>query len=209
MKLILSALLFSSAVFAQGPSEGYTRLMQGNARYVKGNLLHPDRDKERRTQTAISQKPFATILGCSDSRVAPEILFDQGIGDLFVVRVAGNVIGPIELASIEYSVIYLGASVLMVLGHEKCGAVDAVLQGITKDIEPIATLIQPAITQAKTEQGSTLENAIQDNVKNVVKQLEANPVLADLIKKKKFAVVGGYYDLVSGKVKVLTPAPSS
>lgn len=213
MKLIFSTLLFSSILFAQdkgsvSPSEGFTRLMEGNGRFVKGNLEHPDRDKERRTQTAARQRPFATILGCSDSRVPPEILFDQGVGDLFIVRVAGNVVGPIELASIEYSVIYLGATVLLVLGHENCGAVDAVLQGTTKDIEPIAELIIPAVTIAKTEPGSTLENAIQENVENVVKQLEGVPVLAKLIKEKKFAVVGGYYDLISGKVKILTPPPS-
>lgn len=208
MKLVLITLLFSWACIAEAqqavsPQEGFKRLMQGNERYVKGTLLHPDRDQERRSQTATIQKPFAVILGCSDSRVPPEILFDQGIGDLFIVRVAGNVVGPIELASIEYAAIYLGATVLVVLGHEKCGAVDAVLGGNTKDIEPIATLIEPAIKQAKKEPGSILENAIKDNVKNVVDQLEKVPLLADLIKKKKFLIEGGYYDLRSGKVDVL------
>lgn len=211
MKLILTALLFSSALFAQEvstPADGFKLLMEGNDRYVKGKLLHLNRDEERRAQTATVQKPFGTILGCSDSRVPPEILFDQGVGDLFIVRVAGNVVDPVVLASIEYSVIHLGAKVVLVLGHENCGAVGAVLEGKTKDIEPIANLIAPAIAEAITQPGPLLENAIKDNVENVVWQLQAVPVLADLIKKKKFAVVGGYYDLVSGKVKVLTPAPS-
>lgn len=211
MKLILTALLFSSALFAQNvstPGEGYKLLIDGNERYVSGKLLHPNRDEERRTQTATVQKPFGTILGCSDSRVPPEILFDQGVGDLFIVRVAGNVIDPVVLASIEYSVVHLGAKIVLVLGHENCGAVTAVLEGKTKDIEPIANLIAPAIAEAKTQSGSLLENAIKDNVENVVWQLQAVPVLADLIKQKKFAVVGGYYDLTSGKVKVLTPTPS-
>ncbi|MBS0629273.1 MAG: carbonic anhydrase [Verrucomicrobia bacterium] len=208
MKHLILTLLFSVTLFAQGakvasPAEGYQLLMQGNERFVKGQLLHPDRDEVRRVKTVAGQTPFGTILGCSDSRVPPEILFDQGVGDLFVVRVAGNVVGPIELASIEYSVIYLGSKILIVLGHENCGAVDAVQQGKTKDIEPIAELISPAI-----KPNMTLENAVKENVKNVVGQLEKNPVLADLIKKKQFAVVGGYYDLVSGKVIVLTPAPT-
>ena len=91
------------------------------------------------------QKPFAIILGCSDSRVSPEILFDQGIGDLFIVRVAGNVAGPVELDSIEYAALYLKSSLVLVLGHENCGAITAVLDGQTKEIEHVADLIAPAI----------------------------------------------------------------
>jgi len=178
--------------------------MEGNKRFVDEQLLHPDRDEKRRIQTAPEQNPFGIVLSCSDSRVAPEILFDQGIGDLFIVRVAGNVVGPIELASIEYSALYLGSTILFVLGHKNCGAVSAVLEGNTKDIEPIAALIQPAVEEAKTQKGSQLENAIKDNVLHVVKQLEEVPLIAGLIEKKKFAVVGGYYDVKSGKVEILT-----
>jgi len=201
MKNLILALLFFSSAFAT-PSDSFQRLLEGNQRYVKGKLLHPDRDRERREATVAGQNPFATILGCSDSRVAPEILFDQGVGDLFVVRVAGNVFGPLELDSIEYSVIYLGSTILLVLGHENCGAVDAVQHGKTKDIETVAALIKPAIKPKMT-----LEAAVQANVKNVVAQLQKSPVLADYIKQKKFAVVGGYYDLASGKVTILTPSP--
>ncbi len=203
MKNLIFALLFFSTALTASPADSFKRLMQGNQRYVKGELLHPDRDQERRAQTVAGQNPFATILGCSDSRVPPEILFDQGVGDLFIVRVAGNIVGPIELDSIEYSVIYLGSTFLFVLGHENCGAVDAVQHGKTKDIESVAELIAPGI-----KPNMTLENAVKANVKNVVAQLEKSPVLADYIKKKKFAVVGGYYDLTSGKVTVLTPSPT-
>lgn len=190
------------------PEAGFQRLMEGNKRFVEERLLHPDRDEKRRVQTAPKQSPFGIVLSCSDSRVAPEILFDQGIGDLFIVRVAGNVVGPIELASIEYSALYLGSTILFVLGHKNCGAVSAVLDGNTKDIEPIAELIQPAVDEAKTQKGPQLENAIKDNVLHVVKQLEKVPLIADLMAKKKFAVVGGYYDVKSGKIEVLTQIPS-
>lgn len=189
------------------PAEGIKQLVQGNERYVKEILLHPNRDQEARTRTAIAQKPFAIVLGCSDSRVPPEVLFDQGIGDLFIVRVAGNVVGPIELASIGYAALYLGASSLIVLGHQNCGAIKAVLSGDTENIEPIARLIAPAVKQAKTQAGSQIEDAVKDNVKYVVNQLEHVPLIAKFIKEKKFAVVGGYYGLATGKVELLTPVP--
>jgi len=185
------------------PTKAFQRLMEGNRRYVKGDLLHPNRDEERRMQTAQAQKPFAVVLGCSDSRAPLEILFDQGIGDLFVVRVAGNVVGPIELASIEFSALYLGSSVLLVLGHQNCGAVQAVLEGKTKDIEPVASLIAPAISKEK----ASLKEAVEANVRYGVRHVKDVPLIADLIKKKKFAVVGGYYDFTSGKVEILTEAP--
>ncbi|MDN3505765.1 MAG: carbonic anhydrase [Simkaniaceae bacterium] len=200
MRYITFFILFSCTCFAEqiSPEAGYKRLMEGNKRFVEEKLMHPHRDEKRRVQTAPKQSPFGIVLSCSDSRVAPEILFDQGIGDLFIVRVAGNVVGPIELASIEYSALYLGSTVLFVLGHKNCGAVSAVLDGNTKDIEPIAELIQPAVEMAKTQKGSQLENAIKDNVLHVVKQLENVPLIADLMEKKKFAVIGGYYDVKSG-----------
>lgn len=191
----------------QSPDEGFQRLMEGNQRFVDGKLLHPNRDQERRDLTAIAQKPFAIVLSCSDSRVSPEILFDAGIGDLFVVRLAGNVVGPIGIASIGYSALYLGSNVLFVLGHQDCGAVKAVLDGTIKDILPIAALIEPAVKEAKTQSGPTLDNAIKDNVRNVVALLQKTPLFADLMKKKKLLIVGGYYDLTSGKVKVLSDAP--
>jgi carbonic anhydrase len=178
-------------------------LMEGNARFRTDRSLHPDRTSERRLEMTQSQAPFATIVGCSDSRVAPEILFDQGIGDLFIVRVAGNIVGPIEQDSIEYSVLYVHSSLVLVLGHENCGAVKAVLEGQTKDIEAVAELIQPAVEQSRSQSGNPLENAIKENVRFVVDQLKKSPVLKPLIAQKKLFVQGGYYNFHTGKVELL------
>lgn len=181
------------------PKEALERLKMGNDRYTKNQFTCPDRTEIRRIAVAAKQKPFAVILGCSDSRVPPEILFDQGVGDLFVVRVAGNVVGPVELDSIEYSAIYLNSSLVVVLGHESCGAVGAVLAGHTKDIEAVASLITPNIKMSHT-----VDEAVKANVKQVVKQLREGSVLARLIKEGKLDIVGGYYNLASGKVDFIT-----
>jgi carbonic anhydrase len=173
-------------------------LMEGNKRFIQDASLHPNRTAERREETAQLQEPFATILGCADSRVSPEILFDQGIGDLFIIRVAGNVAGPIELASIEYSVLYLHSRLVLVLGHENCGAVHAVLDGKTKDIEPIASLIKPAV-----KKGRPLEECIKENVSLVVKQLKKNKQLKKLIEDDELLIRGGYYNFHSGAVELL------
>lgn len=185
------------------PQKALDTLMEGNKRFTEDASKHPDRTAERRLETELKQEPFAVILGCSDSRVSPEIIFDQGIGDLFIVRVAGNVVGPIELDSIEYSSLYLGSSLILVLGHENCGAVKAVLDGTTQDIEAVAYLIQPAIDSVKDQPGNPLENGVKANVKMVVDQLKKTRVLSELIAQKKLAIRGGYYDLASGKVILL------
>lgn len=186
------------------PSQALKQLMEGNSRYSKDMLLHPNRSKEARITTALGQNPFAIILGCSDSRVSPEIIFDQGIGDLFVVRVAGNVAGGVELDSIEFSAIYLKSAIIMVLGHQNCGAIQAVINGQTQDIETVASLIAPSLELAKTQEGSLIENTVKDNVLYVVDQLKKSPALAKLIKEKKIDVVGGYYDFHSGAVELVT-----
>jgi len=178
-------------------------LVEGNQRYVEDRLEHPDRTSERREALAHIQKPFAFIVGCSDSRVAPEILFDQGVGDLFVVRVAENVVGKLELESIDFATKYLGSSVVLVLGHENCGAVSSVVENNTKDIRAIAKLIKPAVKRAKDERGNILENSIKMNVKQVVEQLKQTKILASLVKEGKFKIIGGYYNLKTGKVDIL------
>lgn len=185
------------------PKIALERLMEGNLRYVTGELLHPNRCQESRRSVAHAQRPFAIILGCSDSRVSPEIVFDQGIGDLFVVRVAGNVVGPLELDSIEYSTLYLNSSIIFVLGHEECGAVRAVFDKNTKDVESIAALIQPAVSLVMNSSQPTVEHAVKTNVAMVVDQLKRSPVLAECIKKGALDVVGGYYHLETGKVTIL------
>ncbi|MBS0624561.1 MAG: carbonic anhydrase [Verrucomicrobia bacterium] len=190
------------------PEEALKTLMDGNERFATDQSLHPDRTSERRQETAQVQEPFAIILGCSDSRVSPEILFDQGIGDLFIVRVAGNVLGPVELDSIDFSAFYLHSSLIMVLGHENCGAVTAVISGQTKSIEAVANLIQPAAFKTRHQKENRLENTIKENVRIVVKQLKNSPVIAELIRQKKIDVVGGYYNFHTGEVELITQSQS-
>lgn len=185
------------------PDKALKMLVDGNKRFSQDLSAYPDRTAERRKETAAKQMPFACIVGCSDSRVAPEILFDQGIGDLFIVRVAGNVVGPVELDSIEYSVVYLKSSLIVVLGHQNCGAVDAVLNNNTKDIEAVAELIAPAIKMAAKQPGDKLVNAIKSNVNQVVEQLNKSPVLRRYIEQNKLAVKGGYYNFQTGQVELL------
>lgn len=180
------------------PDQALARLKEGNARYLKDETTCPSRGQIRREAVSSKQKPFATIVGCSDSRVAPEIVFDQGIGDLFVVRVAGNVVGPFELDSIDYSLLNLGSNLIVVLGHENCGAVKAVLDKTAQDIESLAKFIGPAIGH-----NHNLDIAIKANVRQVVKIIEEHAVISRLVKQKKVKVVGGYYHLVSGKVEFL------
>lgn len=186
--------------FAMKPAEALKLLIEGNKRYVEDQLTHPNHTSDRRDEVTEGQSPFAIIMGCSDSRVPPEIIFDQGIGDLFIVRVAGNVVGPVELGSIEYSAKYLGSSLILVMGHESCGAVTAVFKGKTEDIEDVANLIKPAIKQAKD-----VEAAIKDNVRWIVGQLKKNSLIKSLIASGKIDVVGSYYHLGTGKVEVIIP----
>ena len=203
-KILIFILLFWSVMQAE---ENYLeRLVQGNQRFAEGKSTHPNRDLERLQETAQSQTPFAAIIGCSDSRVPLEIIFDQGIGDLFIVRVAGNVVGPVELASIEFAVLQLKTPLIMVVGHKNCGAINAVMEGKTEGMEAVVSLVNPAIAEAKKQPQYTLETAIKDNVNHVVNQLKGHPEnLAELIEKKKLQVVGGYYNLTTGKVEILAP----
>ncbi|MDB6080753.1 MAG: cynT [Chlamydiia bacterium] len=203
--LVSLSLLSSTLLSAMPPEEALKRLVEGNQRYVDGKLIHPNRDEETRSKMAEGQAPYAIILGCSDSRVPPEIIFDQGLGELFIVRVAGNVAGPIELDSIEFSAIHFKSAVILVLGHKNCGAVQAVLQNDTKDIESIAVLIEPAVKAAEklSREGDLVERAVKMNVEMVTEQLRKNEVLAKRIESKQLQVVGGYYDLESGKVELL------
>ncbi len=210
--LVANTALISAAPLPEAlpstPKEALNALMKGNERYTKDALLHPNRSQARRETLTDTQNPFATVLACSDSRVSPVIVFDQGIGDLFEVRNAGNVAGPVVLASLEYSVKHLGSSLIFVLGHENCGAVTAVLKGQYADIQPIADKIKEALKGLpKTE--NSLENAIKANIRNVVQEVKANPAIAKLISDKKVEVVGGYYHLESGKVEICCDLPEN
>jgi carbonic anhydrase len=182
------------------PDEVLEKLINGNERYRNDQAVCPDRFGERRASLANKQKPFAVIVGCADSRVAPEIIFDQGIGDLFVVRVAGNVVGPFELDSIEYAINHLHASLIIVLGHENCGAIETVLSGKGSDIEFVAQEIKKNI---KKHTNISLEQAIKRNALAVVGQLESNPQFFRLILDNKLKIMGGYYHFSNGEVELL------
>jgi carbonic anhydrase len=180
------------------------RLIEGNKRYVHDQSWHPNRNQERRTAIASKQYPYAIIVGCSDSRVAPEIICDEGLGDLFVVRVAGNVIGPIELDSIDYAALYLKSVIILVLGHERCGAVEAVIKKQTKDIEDVAQLIEPAVKEARdTKTDNLLELAIKTNALNMKKMIENSSSIKPLVKDKKIEVHAGYYNLKTGLIELI------
>ena len=182
------------------------RLMAGNNRYVTAKQTHPDQTPERRIELRAGQNPFAVILGCADSRVPPEVIFDQGLGDLFVVRVAGNILDDIVLASLEYAVIHLRTPLIMVLGHSKCGAVGATVTDGKQEghLFRIISAIQPALEKAKGRPGDLIENTAKANAKMVAEQLECSGVhFNKLVKAGKLMVVAAYYDLVSGAVEIL------
>jgi carbonic anhydrase len=189
------------------PAEAISKLKEGNGRYTSGNLQHPGQTAERRTELAKTQHPFAAIVSCSDSRVPPEIVFDQGLGDLFVVRVAGNVINDEGLGSIEYTVDHLGTRLILVLGHQSCGAVKAARETIAAKgkapghIESLVTAIKPAVEATAKDD---LETTVKANVKNVVQALRSStPILKAEVDSGKIQVVGGYYSLDTGAVTLL------
>lgn len=198
--LIFGSLSF--AAFAQtSPQEALRELIAGNKRYVTDTSSHPKRGKEQRESVYLKQQPFAVIIGCSDSRAAPELIFDQGVGDLFVIRVAGNVIGPLELDSIDYAVRYLNSSLILVMGHENCGAVDATLKGNTQDIEAVAALIEPAAVEARAKsEHDLLYRTTIDNAERMKNYLLTTPLIQKLAKEGKVQVHSGYYNFLSGKV---------
>lgn len=185
-----------------GTPDSVRILKDGNARFVSGKPLHPNQSDARRKELVKGQHPFATIVSCSDSRVPPELLFDQGLGDLFVVRTAGEVVQSVELGSIEYAAEHLHTPLVVVMGHKKCGAVDAaVKEGEMPDnIKAIASLIAPAVKTAKTMNGDLVDNAVRVNISNMAKIIEGSPVIKNLIEEKKIIIITAYYDLDNGTV---------
>jgi carbonic anhydrase len=182
------------------------KLIDGNKRYVDAKPSHPNQTAQHRSEVAKGQHPFAAIVSCADSRVPPEILFDQGLGDLFVIRLAGNILNDAALGSLEYAVEHLGVKYIMVLGHERCGAVDATLKGgeAPGHIGSLVNAIQPAVEKAKNQPGDPLDNAVRANVTMVVQQLKSSePILEGRVKKGDLTVVGARYDLDDGVVAIL------
>lgn len=209
LMVTLTVLILAATVSAQpAPTDPLTRLMAGNARFVAGKSVHANQDRARLTEVAKGQKPFAMILSCADSRVPPEILFDQGLGDLFVVRVAGNIADSHALGSLEYGAQVLGARFLMVLGHEYCGAVDAAVKGghAGGNIDSIIDVIAPAASRAKADPDKTdlLNKAITENVREVLSAInKRSPALTAMAAKGELKIVGARYDLDSGDVTLV------
>jgi carbonic anhydrase len=194
---------------ALSASDALGQLLQGNARYVSGQTKVKNYVQER-ARLARGQQPYAIILTCSDSRVAPEIVFDESLGKLFVVRVAGNVADPVVLASVEYAAEHLHAPLLLLMGHDSCGAVQASLDPDhwSPNLATMVKYIAPAARQAKRkglDQAQTLDAAVRENVLLQAKRVaEESTVLSDLVEKKKLEIAGAVYHLESGKVEIIT-----
>jgi carbonic anhydrase len=191
------------------PAEALTELLAGNARFVTGARRHPHQDAERRAALVHGQRPFAVIFGCSDSRLAAEIIFDRGLGDLFVVRTAGHVVGPEVLASIEYGVRVLGAPLLVVLGHDSCGAVRATYDAVTgaavpaPGLRPIVDRIAPRLP---ADPALTAPDAVAlVHIRRTVDEL-ASSGLGDTVRSGAAAIVGMTYRLAEGRVRIVATA---
>lgn len=182
------------------PDLALKELLDGNQRFIENKRKNPHQTLSRVKEVAKGQTPFAAILSCADSRVPAEMIFDQGFGDLFVVRNAGNVATPEEIGSLEFGTLVLGAKVLMVIGHENCGAVKATIDGkaVPGQIASIIDAIKPAI-----KPNLSLDECIVSNVKLEMTRLAASPVISQLVKENKLKIVGAYYDLDTGNVKVV------
>lgn len=184
------------------PREVLKLLEEGNDRFISGQLMQPNRDFERLRQVAPRQKPMAAILGCADSRVPVEIIFDRGFGDLVVTRIAGNVTTPEILGSLEFAVHALGAKVLYILGHTNCGAVAAAIQG-EETPGQISALFQHLRQAVKAGNGDPRETVIENVRNQALLVSEASPLIARRIREGNLLVAGGVYDLETGKVNAV------
>jgi carbonic anhydrase len=182
------------------PDEALAKLQAGNERFASSKVTEGKPVAERRAETAESQHPFAVIVGCADSRISPELVFDQNLGDLFVVRTAGNLVGEHALGSIEYAVEHLGVRLVVVLGHERCGAVTAALASSTApgNVNSLVRDIQPAVKAAEGRAGNRLDAVIKENAAQVAAKIRRDAKLGELAKSVRIVV--GVYDLDTGKI---------
>jgi carbonic anhydrase len=206
------ALTRASAPSTVNADQALTLLLAGNERFVACNLNSITRDEvtQRRAELVQGQKPFAIVLCCSDSRVGPEIVFDQELGNIFVVRTAGEVLDAAGIGSIEYAVAHLGSPLLLVLGHEHCGAVAAAVADAKEpgQIAKIVKAIRPAVAKTKGQPGDPLQNAIRANVHDIAARLERiSPVLSEAVKAGRLKVMGATFSLSTGKVELVPDGP--
>lgn len=202
-----------ASTLASGPDgisaeDALRRLSSGDKRFVAGNSEKPHGAAliERRHTLAKDQNPFAVIVSCSDSRVPPELIFDVSLGDIFVVRTAGEVVDAVALGSIEYAVEHLGTRLIVVMGHQRCGAVSAAVSGATEtgDIPKILGAIAPAVDETKSQSGDRIDNVVRANARDIAKHLQsAGPIIAPLVKTGELKIVAAYYSLDTGQVELL------
>ncbi len=187
-------------------NEVLQKLLEGNRRFAESKQTHPHQTVQRRVELLEGQHPYATVLTCSDSRVVPEIIFDTGLGDLFIIRVAGNVIDNLVLGSIEYAAAHLKTPLVLVLGHTDCGTVTSVVSGACMDahLKTIADTLAPAVNEAKDAEGDLIQNCVEANARLTAEKLRSSePVLSELIKAGSLQITPACYDLESGLVAVL------
>ncbi len=202
---------FCSKVYGQAKvsaDQALIQLKEGNKRFIEGKSIRPHQDFQRIKEVSLGQKPFAIIVGCSDSRVPSEIIFDQGLGDLFIVRTAGQVSTFASWGSIEFGNAVLGANLIVVMGHTKCGAVAAAckIPDVPGHIVTLINAIKPAAQLAKTQPGDEVENAVKINVAMQVQQLKnLEPVLTKAVQGGQTQIVGAVYNLETGKIEFLDP----
>lgn len=211
--IALSFFLFFSAckeepAVIKSPLEN---LMEGNKRFIAGHPVHPDETLARIRELKKGQNPFAVVMSCSDSRVPPELIFDQGLGDIFSVRTAGNVIGDYELGSIEYAVEHLGCKLIVVMGHENCGAIQAFIENpdTHKHLNHIENIIEYIAKEDEEKdlpeaEKHQVDKAVRANILHGVHFIKnSKPILKPLIDQKKITVIGAYYDLDKGEVVIM------
>lgn len=195
----------------QTPAKAWATLITGNQRFIEGSSSHPNQDAARRASLTSSQHPFAVIFGCSDSRLAAEIIFDLGLGDAFVVRTAGHVIDNTVLGSIEYSVEALKVPLIVVLGHDSCGAVTATKAAVETGempagfIRDLVERITPSVlTTLREDKDNGLDAMIEEHVKQTAARLvENSPIIANSVTRQKTAVVGLTYHLDDGRAEIV------
>ncbi|MBS6029696.1 MAG: carbonic anhydrase [Kocuria rhizophila] len=192
------------------PSEAWRALQEGNSRFISGDKLHPHQDAQRRESLAESQKPFAVIFGCSDSRLAAEIIFDLGLGDAFVIRTAGQVIDNAVLGSLEFAIDVLGTPLIMVLGHDSCGAVTATKNSVESGELPtgfqrdLVERITPSVLQAQRSGNADLQDMVVEHTKQTAaRMLDQSTVISGAVSRGEAAVIGVFYHLADGKAELV------
>jgi carbonic anhydrase len=209
MLIALAAMCYGCVVAAgeiPTADEALKCLVEGNKRFVSGPMIRPDQGKARRAELVRGQQPYAIIVTCSDSRIPPELIFDKGFGDLFVVRTAGNVVDDIALGSVEYAAEHLHVPLIIVLGYKGCGAVSAAVKGAEAPghIAAVVAAIRPAVEKAKGVEGDPVDNTVKANILAVTEKLKSSePILADLVKEGKLTIIPARYDMETGNVELL------